>query len=85
LSRSPRVEALNSATGAPRSILHHAKGTNIHRELRELAEEVTKLLDLGDGEQPPSRARPVAERVEPNRTLVDELRTALLRGLRGGR
>jgi cellulose biosynthesis protein BcsQ len=85
LSRSPRVEALNSATGTPRSILHHAKGTNIYRELRELAEEVGKLLDLGAAEAPPPRPRPTPERVEPNRTLVDELRSALLRGLRGGR
>jgi cellulose biosynthesis protein BcsQ len=85
LSRSPRVEALNSATGTPRSILHHARGTNIHRELRELAEEVTKLLDLGAAEKPTPRPRVAPERVEPNRTLVDELRSALLRGLRGGR
>ena len=83
LSRSPRVEALNSATGTPRSILHHAKGTAIHRELRELAEEVTKLLHLGAADRQPPR--PAPERVEPSRSLVDELRGALLRGLRGGR
>lgn len=83
LSRSPRVEALNSATGTPRSILHHARGTAIHRELRELAEEVGKLLDLG---APEPSARPSApERREPARSLVDELRGALLRSLRGGR
>ena len=85
LSRSPRVEALNSATGTPRSILHHAKGTAIHRELRELAEELGKLLDLGAGEPPPARPRAVPERVEPSKSLVDELRSALWRGLRGGR
>jgi cellulose biosynthesis protein BcsQ len=84
LSRSPRVEALNSATGTPRSILHHARGTAIHRELRELAEEVGKLLDLGAPEPPPARARPPAGR-EPQRSLVDEIRGALLRSLRGGR
>ncbi len=83
LSRSPRVEALNSATDTPRSILHHAKGTHIHRELRELAEEVGKLLDLGDGAAPPPPARAAPERVEPSRSLVEELRGALLRGLRG--
>lgn len=80
LSRSPRVEALNSATGTPRSILHHARGTAIHRELRELAEEVAKLLDLELDE--PERAPP-AERPAAARSLVDELRGALLRGLRG--
>ncbi len=85
LSRSPRVEALNSATGTPRSILHHAKGTAIHRELRELAEEVAKGLDLGAPATPPPRSRAAQERIEPSRSLVEELRSALLRGLRGGR
>jgi cellulose biosynthesis protein BcsQ len=80
LSRSPRVEALNSGTGTPLSILHHARGTAIHRELRELAEEVGKALDLGE----PEIAPPPARR-EPSRSLVAELRGALLRGLRGSR
>ena len=80
LSRSPRVEALNSGTGTPLSILHHAQGTAIHRELRELAEEVGKLLDLGEPD-----VAPVPLRREPARSLVDELRGALLRGLRGSR
>jgi chromosome partitioning protein len=80
LSRSPRVEALNSATGTPLSILHHARGTAIHRELRELAEEVGKQLDLGEPEVATAPARR-----EPARSLVDELRGALLRGLRGAR
>jgi len=44
LSRSPRVETLNSGTERPRSILHHARGTAVHAELRALAEEV--LADL---------------------------------------
>lgn len=48
LSRSPRVEALNSGAERPRAILHEAKGTAAHRQMRELAEEVTKLLGLGD-------------------------------------
>jgi cellulose biosynthesis protein BcsQ len=47
LSRSPRVEALNSETGRPLSILHAARGTSVHREMRALAEEVS--LDLGLG------------------------------------
>ena len=49
LSRSPRVEMLNSATGKPRSILHHARGTAIHGELRALAEELTRDLGLSSG------------------------------------
>jgi cellulose biosynthesis protein BcsQ len=44
LSRSPRVEMLNSGDAQPRSILHCARGTAIHAELRALAEEV--LADL---------------------------------------
>ena len=65
LSRSPRVEMLNSGTERPRSILHHARGTAIHAELRALAEEV--LADLvaigalagaqGAGSPAPRRAR----------------------------
>lgn len=55
LSRSPRVEALNSASGKPLSILHHARGTAVHRELRELAEEI--LADLGLGERLPLPGR----------------------------
>jgi cellulose biosynthesis protein BcsQ len=82
LSRSPRVEALNSASGTPLSILHHGRGTAIHRELRELAEEVGKLLDLGP-EASPAPEPAARERREPARTLVDEIRGALLRSLRG--
>jgi chromosome partitioning protein len=80
LSRSPRVEALNSASGTPLSILHHGRGTAIHRELRELAEEVGKRLDLGAPAVAPALA---PARREPERSIVDELRGALLRGLRG--
>jgi cellulose biosynthesis protein BcsQ len=48
LSRSPRVETLNSGTDRPRSILHHARGTAVHGELRALAEEVlADLLAIG--------------------------------------
>ncbi len=45
LSRSPRVESLNSATSKPLSILHHARGTAVHGQMRELTHEV--LEDLG--------------------------------------
>lgn len=48
LTRSPRVEALNSATGRPLSILHHASGAPIHRQMRALAEEVMADLGLTD-------------------------------------
>jgi cellulose biosynthesis protein BcsQ len=82
LSRSPRVEALNSAGDTPHSILHHARGTAIHRELRELAEEVGKLLDLG---APVAPARVLRHRRAAGRSLVDEIRSALLRSFRGGR
>jgi len=44
LSRSPRVETLNSGSARPRSILHHARGTAVHAEMRALAEEL--LADL---------------------------------------
>lgn len=46
LSRSPRVEALQSGAARPRPVLHGGKGTAVHRQLRELAEEVTKWLGL---------------------------------------
>jgi cellulose biosynthesis protein BcsQ len=45
ISRSPRVEALNSGSGRPLSILHHARGTAIHGELRELTREVLRDLE----------------------------------------
>jgi cellulose biosynthesis protein BcsQ len=89
LSRSPRVEALNSGTQRPRSILHEAKGTLVQRQLRELAEEVCKLLGIGAGERPtderaPSR-EPAPARSEPTpaRSFATDLRSALFRGLRG--
>ena len=45
LSRSPLVEGLNSGSGRPLSILHHARGTAVHGQMRELTEEI--LQDLG--------------------------------------
>jgi chromosome partitioning protein len=87
LSRSPRVEALNSGKKRPRSILHEAKGTGIQRQLRELAEEVSKLLalDPASPKREPSAEAPRARSPEapPARDFVSDLRSALFRGLRG--
>ncbi len=90
LSRSPRVEALNSGTTRPRAILHEAKGTAVHRQLRELAEEVAKLLELDDvpagAAERPAPAPPRSEPRPPgaaDRGFVSDLRSALFRGLRG--
>jgi cellulose biosynthesis protein BcsQ len=60
LSRSPRVEALNSGGARPLSILHHGRGTAVHSQLRELALEV--LQDLED-EAAGAAARPEAEEI----------------------
>jgi chromosome partitioning protein len=51
LSRSPRVESLMSADGTPLSILHHARGTAVHREMRELAGEVLRELEAQSGDE----------------------------------
>jgi cellulose biosynthesis protein BcsQ len=48
ISRSPRVEALNSGTDRPRSILHHARGTGVYAELRDLAHELLWELEALD-------------------------------------
>lgn len=48
LSRSPRVETLNSANRTPQSILHHAKGTEVHAQFRELTIEVLGDLGISD-------------------------------------
>jgi cellulose biosynthesis protein BcsQ len=56
LSRSPRVETLNSGGGSPLSILHNARGTAVHAEFAELAREVLRdfegVFGGGSGEQP---------------------------------
>jgi chromosome partitioning protein len=79
LSRSPRVEALNSATANPGSILHHARGTQVYGQLRALAEEVMKAIDpegkLARPQEPSAPAPPVASPPFGN------LKRALLRGL----
>jgi cellulose biosynthesis protein BcsQ len=48
ISRSPRVETLNSANRTPLSILHHAKGTEVHAQFRELTLEVLGDLGISD-------------------------------------
>jgi cellulose biosynthesis protein BcsQ len=78
LSRSPRVEALNSESDQPLSILHAARGTAVHRELRELAEEVAKDLGLGPGLRAP---RSVPLRPPGGaRSAISDFKAALLRG-----
>jgi cellulose biosynthesis protein BcsQ len=72
LSRSPRVETLNSAGRAPQSILHHAKGTEMYAQLRELTLEVLGDLGISDRLALPSTraAQPDADELwggrEPN-------------------
>ncbi len=44
ISRSPRLELLNSESERPRSVLHEARGTAVHREFRALAGEVMRAL-----------------------------------------
>ena len=73
LSRSPRVESLISATTHPGSILHHARGTQVHTQMRELAEEVLAALGLARVAVP----APEAES-SPGGSSV---KRALLRGL----
>jgi cellulose biosynthesis protein BcsQ len=51
LSRSPRVETLNSGGSAPLSILHHARGTVVHTQFRDLAAEVLADLGLAAGDR----------------------------------
>jgi cellulose biosynthesis protein BcsQ len=49
ISRSPRVEALNSSAKCPASILHRARGTAVYTELRDLTHEL--LWDLAGFER----------------------------------
>jgi len=78
ISRSPRVEALNSESGRPLSILHVARGTSVHRELRELAEEVARDLGLGPGAR--MHREPPRPRAAGARSAVASFKAALLGG-----
>jgi cellulose biosynthesis protein BcsQ len=80
LSRSPRVEALNSADGKPRAILHHAPGTRVHGQMLELSQEIREDLGLAPVAVPAARRAPQRSRAPE---FVGDLKTALLRGLRG--
>ena len=83
LSRSPRVEALNSGGGVPLSILHHARGTRVHAQLHDLALEV--LRDLEGGARPQSEPAPpdtpgAARKV---RRSLEDIAADLMGGWRG--
>jgi cellulose biosynthesis protein BcsQ len=55
LSRSPRVEMLNSSQPRPLPIFQHARGSIVHSQMRDLAAEV--LADLGLDASATGRAR----------------------------
>jgi cellulose biosynthesis protein BcsQ len=79
ISRSPRVETLNSASARPLSILHHARGTAVHGELRDLADEI--LRDLAAGEAGPPEAQDVLwGRSSGGRDGTRDVRGVLRRG-----
>jgi len=63
LSRSPRVEALNTNTGGrPLPICEQARGSLVHTQLRHLADELLRALPEPDGAQEPPRERRRAPR-----------------------
>lgn len=82
LSRSPRVEALNSASANPGSILHHARGTQVHAQLRALADELAVALgaERSAALRPPASGAPSAAGGTP----FGGLKRALLRGFGPG-
>lgn len=89
LARSPRVEALSSGASRPLSILHHAQGTTVHRQLRALADEV--LAALGIAEAKPETPAQAVRRAPPRasregaaaQTGALDWKRTLLKGLRG--
>ncbi len=78
ISRSPRVELLNSESDRPRSLLHEAKGTAVHREFRSLAGEVLRDLQVAAPEArrrvAPSAPAPSESRPRPIRSAADTAR-----------
>jgi chromosome partitioning protein len=82
LSRSPRVEALNSASANPGSILHHARGTQVHAQLRALADELVEALG---GERSAALRAPASGAPQATGgTPFGGLKRALLRGFGPG-
>ncbi len=81
LSRSPRVEVLNSGSGRPLSILHHGQGTAVHGQLRRLAGEVLAEITAA---LPSLRARtaPQIGSPAPHAAGGGTWKSALLSGLR---
>ncbi len=73
ISRSPRVEALQSGTSRARPVLLDGRGTAVHRQLRELAEEVAKALDLGSTTDRSARDQPRVQRPAARRSLLGTL------------
>jgi cellulose biosynthesis protein BcsQ len=72
LSRSPRVEMLNSGQTTPLSILHHARGSIVHSQLRDLASEVLADLSLAA----PEPARNTATRLTRAAAFANALASA---------
>ncbi len=79
LSRSPRLEALNSATHNPGSILHHAAGTRIHDEMRDLTEELMTEVGL-EGDR--AGTKPERDVPRPRAPGSGSIKRVLLGGLR---
>jgi hypothetical protein len=66
VSRSPLVEALATAPGAPPRTVLHAPRSLVHRQMGALAQEVMAALDEQpplEGEAPAASAEPPAERL----------------------
>jgi cellulose biosynthesis protein BcsQ len=84
LSRSPTVESLNSGGGRPLSILHHARGTAAHGQMRDLAEEVLQDLGLSRSAAPAreSSAHWGRPRDTALRPALESLTTGILGALR---
>lgn len=82
LSRSPRIEALNSASRNPGSILHHARGTQVHGQMRAFTEELLRRIGLVRAGAARAPAPAAAVRPASGPQESSSLKRALLRGLR---
>ncbi len=79
LSYSPKVESLHTnPDGSALSLLHHAEGSLVHRQMRHLAEDVLKRMEAS-----PSLDTIVSDAPEP--TSGSRAKTFLLHGSREGR